>query len=446
MTAPEQDRRAARREELRQQRLRHYARQGTATTLITSPRRPVAVDAGTVVPGVHDDTRPVIGCVTAALAVLYLGRLIDEALLARTDLVVPLRIAFATAIVGVLASIVAMVRQGRGKAAAPAEVAVPWQDVVEGLRLGAVEPANPAWATAAALVEELRPHVAKALSDARTEDRMRRIREAGALVHATSEEWREHRAAGGADGVSPLDRLPPLVGPTIREASAASDAASDAAVARLGSVDHDVDFDAWARRRAAMYARRAGGPEACQDPRGPLVDATFRLEGARRRARVAARTMAAGVVVTAVVLLAGYPWASTVPAAATLLMAVALARVSPRDPAMLTVSLPPGTAMAWRDYLDAVAYVDSGTASVTTVEAVRGCEQRVRALVLELAAPSLSAVEEPVLAAELHRLCSGAWTLVGQERAEVRLLDELDGGPDDPGGPDSPDTPGTVSG
>ncbi|GAB3024184.1 hypothetical protein GCM10011376_09480 [Nocardioides flavus (ex Wang et al. 2016)] len=429
MSGTHQDRRAARREELRRERMRHYARQGTGTSLITSPRRPVALDAGTVVPGVHDDTRPVIGCVTAVLVVVYVGQLIDEALRAHSHLVVPLRVVFVAAILGVLASFVAMVRQGRGKAVAPAEVAVPWQDVVEGVRLGSVEPANPAWTTAAGLVEDVRPHVAKAISDARTEDRVRRIREAGALVHATSEEWREHRAAGTGGETSPLDRLPPLVGPTLREASVASDAASDAAVQRLGSVDHDLDFDGWARRRAAMYARQAGGPVTCQDPRGPLVDATFRLEDARRRARAVRRATACGVVVTAAVLLIGHPWASTVPAAATLLLAVLLARVSPRDPALLTTTLPPGAAMAWRDYLDAVAYVDSGIASVPTVEAVRGCEQRVRALVLELAAASRSTVEEPVLAAELHRLCSGAWTLVGQERAEARLLDDLDARP-----------------
>jgi hypothetical protein len=429
MSPVEDDGRAARREELRRERLRHYELQGTATMLVTSPRRPVALDAGSVVPGMHDDTRPVVGCLTSVLAVAYLGRLIDEALLARTDLVVPLRVAFVVAVLGVVGSVWAMARQGRGKAVAPAEVAVPWQDVVEGLRLGAVEPANPAWTTAAALVEDVRPLVREAISEARTEERMRRIREAGALVHAASEAWREERAGRTVEEASPLDRLPPLVGPTIREASAASDAASDAAVERLGSVDHDLDLDQWARRRAAMYARRTGGPESCQDPRGPLADATFRLEAGRRRARTARRATATGVVVTAVVLLAGHPWASTVPAAVTLLLAVVLARVSPRDPAMLTMSLPPGTAMAWRDYLDAVAYVDSGTASVTTVEAIRGCEQRVRALVLELAVPSLSAVEEPVLAAELHRLCSGAWTLVGQERAEARLLDELDDRP-----------------
>lgn len=429
MSRAEDDGRAARREQLRRERMRHYERQGTATMLVTSPRRAVALDAGAVVPGMHDDTRPVVGCLTSALAVVYLGRLIDEALLARTDLVVPLRVAFVVAILGVVGSVGAMVRQGRGKAVAPAEVAVPWQDVVEGLRLGSVEPANPAWTVAAALVEDVRPLVREAISEARTAERMRRIREAGALVHATSEAWREERAGRTVGTSSPLDRLPPLVGPTIREASTASDAASDAAVERLGAVDHDLDFDRWARRRAAMYARRTGGPQSCQDPRGPLADATFRLEGGRRRARAVRGAMATGVVLTAVVLLAGHPWASAVPAAVTLLLAVVLAGVSPRDPAMLTMSLPPGTAMAWRDYLDAVAYVDSGVASVTTVEAIRGCEQRIRALVLELALPTLSAVEEPVLAAELHRLCSGAWTLVGQERAEVRLLDELDDRP-----------------
>lgn len=418
--------RAARREELRQERLRHYRRQGTGTTIITSPRRPVAADdGGSGAPGIHDDRRPLVGCVTAALAVVYVGRLIDEALLSRADLVVPLRIVFVAAILGVVGSVWSMVRLGRGKAVAAEEVAVPWQDVVEGLRLGSVEPGNPAWPLAASVVEEVRPLVRAAMSDARTEERMTRIREAGALVHATSEEWRERRARH-ADA-SPLDRLPPLVGPTLAEASAASDAASDEAVARLGAVDHDVDFEHWARRRAGMYARRTGPVEQVQDPRAPLADATFRVESGRRRARLAGRAFAAAVVVTAVVLLTGHPWASTVPAAVSLVLAGALGRLVPRDPAVLTTTLPPGVALAWRDYLDAVAYVDSGTASVTTVEAIRGCEQRVRALVLELSAPSLSAADAPVLTAELHRLCSGVWTLVGQERAEERLLDDLDG-------------------
>jgi hypothetical protein len=81
--------------------------------------------------------------------------------------------------------------------------------------------------------------------------------------------------------------------------------------------------------------------------------------------------------------------------------------------------------MAWGDYLDAVAHVDSGVSAVPTVEAVRGCEQRVRALVIELMAPTLSATERPVMEQELYRLCGGAWALVGQELAEARLLGEL---------------------
>ncbi|MBS2939366.1 hypothetical protein KDN32_16610 [Nocardioides sp. J2M5] len=418
--------RAARREELRRERLRHYEQLGTRAVLVTSPRRPVAADADSVAPGLHDDRRPLVGCVTSALAVAYVGRLIDEALLARTELVVPLRIVFVAAILGVVGSVWAMVRLGRGKAAAAEEVAVPWQDVVEGLRLGSVEPANPAWPLAASLVEDVRPLVRSALSDARTKDRMTRIRAAGALVHATSEEWREWRARHVEDGASPLDRLPPLVGPSIAEASAASDAASDEAVARLGSVDHDVDFEHFARRRAGMYARRTGADEQVQDPRAPLSDATFRVEAGRRRVRRAGRAFAAAVVVTAAVLLGGHPWLSLVPAAVCLVLAGVLGRLVPRDPAVLTTTLPPGVALAWRDYLDAVAHADTGAASVTTVEAIRGCEQRVRALVVELSAPSLSAADAPVLTTELHRLCSGVWTLVGQERAEVRLLDELD--------------------
>lgn len=430
----EQDeaRRTARVEQLRQARLAHYRRQGTALEMIASPRRPVAPSADAAGPGVHDDTRPLLGCVSAGLTVVYVGQLIDEALLSRADLVVPLRITFVLAILAAAASVAAMVRLARGKAMAPAEVAVPWQDVVEGVRLGEVEPSNPAWPVAASLVEEVRPVVQAALAQARTEERLARIREAGALVHATAEEWRERQARRpGAPGTA-LDRLPPLVGPSLEEASRASDESSDAALDRLGRGDHDLDFAGWAGRRAAMYARRTGAPVVSQDPRGPLADATPRLVRERARAAWWRRAYAAGVVVTAGVLLAGHPWWSTVPALATLATAAVLARVSPRDPAMLTTALPPGLAMAWRDYLDAVAYADSGTASVTTVEAIRGCEQRVRALVLELSSPSLSATDAPVLGAELHRLASGAWTLVGQERAEERLLDD----PDDPDGLD----------
>lgn len=79
--------------------------------------------------------------------------------------------------------------------------------------------------------------------------------------------------------------------------------------------------------------------------------------------------------------------------------------------------------MAWRDYLDAVAYADSGEAAVVTVEAIRGAEPRVRALFIELTAPGITDSEKSTLSAELYRICGEVWTLVGQERAQRELID-----------------------
>ena len=86
--------------------------------------------------------------------------------------------------------------------------------------------------------------------------------------------------------------------------------------------------------------------------------------------------------------------------------------------------VPARQAMAWTDYLDAVRVADSGRLPVTTVEAIRGCEPRVRASLVELVSVSASPVERAELETELYRLCSEVWTLVGQARAE----DELVGG------------------
>jgi hypothetical protein len=249
------------------------------------------------------------------------------------------------------------------------------------------------------------------------------LHESAALVHATSEAWREGRARRpAADSTSPLDRLPAVVGPTAREASVASDAASDAATDALGMGDHDIDFDHYARRRAGMYRRRTGPNEECQDPRGPLLDATFRLERARRRVRVALRVLVVAAVLAAVLLFVGLPWASTVPAAIAALAAVAASRSMVRDPSVLTVGVPAGPAMAWTDYLDAVRAADSGWLPVTTVEAIRGSEARVRALLVELVSVSASPAERAEQEEELYRLCSEVWTLVGQARAEDDLV------------------------
>jgi hypothetical protein len=150
------------------------------------------------------------------------------------------------------------------------------------------------------------------------------------------------------------------------------------------------------------------------------------LRQRRRRVAAGSAVVLLGVASSSALALSGHPGWSVLPAVPAAWVWARSRRLTWRDVWPRTVTMPPGTAMAWRDYLDAVAYADSGQAPVMTVEAVRGSEPRVRALLVELTSPSSSAVEEPVLAAELHRLCSETWTLVGQERAEARLLDELD--------------------
>ena len=57
-----------------------------------------------------------------------------------------------------------------------------------------------------------------------------------------------------------------MVGPTAREASEASDLSADAATAALGGGQYDLDFAAYSRRRAAMYARAAGPDVRRPDP------------------------------------------------------------------------------------------------------------------------------------------------------------------------------------
>ena len=411
--------------DLRDERMRWYDVAPATSHLVPHPRLPM----GSATAG--DTTHQTIGCLVLVLGVVYLGNLIDAALATgRHELAVAARVGFVGCLLGIPALVLWM-RRRSGQALMPGSLAKPWLDVVDGARLGSVEPGNPAWGVALAhagrvqqlLQRERRRWNRETPPD---DDLVAEVQEAGARTWATGEAWRRRQRQGRA-GVSPLDRQPPAIGPSFDEASRASDAAADAATSALGHGDYDLDFSALSRRRAAMYARRTGPTEEARDPRQVLlVDTGW---GARTRlvARTALWVFVASGAVASVLLAQEEVWASVVsvlPAVASVLVALRLP-LAAADPAV--ARMPPGVAMAWRDYLDAVAYVDSGAAPVTTVEAVRGCEQRVRALVLELSAPSPSPTEEPVLAAELHRLCGGAWTLVGQERAESRLLDELEG-------------------
>lgn len=419
----------ARVRELARRRRRAYDAEGTL--VVPAPSLPLlqAAEAGS--PGLHDDRRPLLGCATSVLAVVYLGKLVDAALVQRPDLVTGVRVLMGAALVGVAVSLWRLVHKARGKRALATTIALPWQDVLDGLRLGTVEPANPAWGVALGCAAQVQETVTTLRRQALRSDAspdpelLDALHESAALVHATSEAWREQEARRpAARRTSPLDRLPGVVGPTAREASVASDAASDAATAALGLGDHDIDFDHYARRRAGMYRRRTGPNQECQDPRGPLLDASFRVEGARRRTRVALRVLVVAAVLAALLLWVGLAWASTVPAGVAALAAVAASRSMVRDPAVVTAGMPPGQAMAWTDYLDAVRVADSGRLPVTTVEAIRGCEPRVRAILVELVSVSASPVERAELETELYRLCSEVWTLVGQARAE----DELVGG------------------
>lgn len=383
--------------------------------------------------GARDTTPHVIGCLVLVAGIVYFGNLVDAALASGHDTLVALA---RTCLVGCVLGIpllVVLVRRRAARVVLRPELWRPWLDVRDGLRLGAVEPGNPAWGIALSHADRAQRLVRReARRDIKKDPPPRVVDElqaAGARTWATAEQWRRVQSLRPAHAVSPLDRLPVAPGPTFAAASDASDAAADAATRALGHGDYDLDFPSLARRRAAMYARRTGPTEEARDPRQVLLVDT----GWGRRTRVLAKVsfavfLASGAVAGLLVHLE-QAWASViavVPAVAAVVVALRLplAAASPD-----LVRMAPDVAMPWRDYLVTVQHADSGRASVSTVEAIRGAEQRVRALVVELVAPTLSPTERPVLAAELHRLCSGAWTLVAQERAETALLDELDDHP-----------------
>ncbi|WP_191278229.1 hypothetical protein [Nocardioides flavus (ex Wang et al. 2016)] len=317
------------------------------------------------------------------------------------------------------------------------ELARAWLDVLDGLRLGAVEPANPASRVALARVGEVRRLVARDLR--RIDQRIApapqvvaAVQDAGARTWAASEAWRraQNRLPQGR-GRSPLDRLPARLGPTAVEASAHSDAAADAATEALGAGAWDLDFATYARRRAAMYGRARGDDVRVLDPAEPLEVGRPRVHRTRRRVALAAVVLVASALTAWALASSGALGWSAVSAVPAYVVWLRSRRLSWGDLWSRRVTVAPGPAMAWGDYLDAVAHADSGHAAVTTVESIRGSEERVRAIMMELTSPSATEQDRPALVAELHRLCSEAWTLVGQERAEARLLDELDDAPHD---------------
>jgi hypothetical protein len=405
------------------QRLEWYASPG-GQDHVPNPRRPLAVDGA-----VPRRTGAAVGWVGHGAALLYLAFLSEAGDGGLSGLAA---LAF---VLGLLAAplLVWRARRRSGQVALWTELARPWLDVLDGLRLGSVEPANPARGIALSHVGRvqrlLRPEARRWDSRALPTDAVRdEVQQAGALTWATSEAWRRRQAGLRlTGGVSPLDRLPAVVGPTAEEASTASDASADAATAALGAGEYDLDFVDLARRRAAMYARAEGPDATVPDPSEPLLVGASALERRRRRVVVGSAVVLVGMVVSWGLLVAGHPGWSALAAVPTAAVWFRARSLSWRDVWPRTVAMPPGPAMAWRDYLDAVDHADSGLAPVTTVEAIRGSEERVRAILVELG--RASATEQPVLAAELHRLCSGAWTLVGQERAEARLLDQLDDRP-----------------
>jgi hypothetical protein len=393
---------------------------------VPNPARPISSDGS-----VPARTGVAVGWLGYGAALLQLAHLSDAAGRADHWLGGLATLAF---VAGLLAIPVVLWRARRAVGQVPMrpELARPWLDLLDGIRLGATEPANPAWRVALERVARTR-HLLR--REARRWDQrvvpadevLAEVQAAGARTWATSEAWRRHqRDASVPQRVSPLDRLPPVLGTSAEEASAASDASADAGTAALGEGDFDLDFAGFARRRAAMYARADGPDVRLPDPSEPLLVGASGLQRRRRR-------VVSGLVAAVASLGASWAFALSGELGWSVLVVVPAAVVWVRSRRLSWVevwprrtSLPPDLAMAWRDYLDAVAYADSGAAPVPTVEAIRGSEPRVRALLVELASASSSAVERPVLAAELRRLCSEAWTLMGQERAETRLLERLE--------------------
>ena len=402
------------------QRLEWYASPG-GHDHVPNPRRPLAVDGA--LPRRSGTAVGWVGYGAALLYLVYLSEAADDGLAGLAGL---------SFMLGLLAAplVVWRARRRTGQVALWTELARPWLDVLDGLRLGSVEPANPARGVALSHVgrvqrllrREARRWDTRVLPPDAVRDE---VQQAGASTWATSEAWRRRQAAlPPTRGLSPLDRLPAVVGPTVEEASTASDASADAATAALGQGEYDLDFADYARRRAAMYARADGPDVRRPDPTEPLLVGASGLERRRRRVAAGAVAVLAGLVVSWGLMLTGHVGWSVLAAVPTVVVWFRSRSLSWRDVWPRTVALQPGPAMAWRDYLDAVEHADSGLAPVATVEAIRGSEERVRAILVELR--SAAATEQPVLATELYRLCSGAWTLVGQERAEARLLDELD--------------------
>lgn len=403
-------------------RLEWYAGPG-GQDHVPNPRRPISADGRA--PG---RTGTAVGWVGYCVALLHLAVLSEAARSTHEGLS---GLAGVACVIGLVVAPLVVWRSRRraGEVALWTELARPWLDVLDGLRLGAVEPGNPAREVALTHVARVQRLLRR---EARRWDKRvlppeavrEEVQRAGALTWATSEAWRRgqgERAAG--EGVSPLDRLPAAVGPTPYEASAASDASADAATAAIGEDTYDLDLVAYARRRAAMYTRAAGPPCRQPTPAEPLLVGVSALQRRRRRVLTGAAVVMASLGGAWVLGASGHLGWSVLVAVPAVVLWTRARRMSWHDVWPHTVTLAPGPAMAWGDYLDATAYADSGRASVTTVEAIRGCEDRVRAALVELA--RASPTEEPVLAAELHRLCSEVWTLVGQERAESRLLDGL---------------------
>lgn len=408
------------------ERLEWYAAPGVVDA-VPDPRLAHGDDS------VRDTTPHTIGCLVLIVGVVYFGNLVDAALAGGHESLVGLaRACLVGCTLGIPLLLVRMRRRAARVVLRP-ELWRPWLDVRDGLRLGEVEPGNPGWGVALAHADRTQRLVRReARRDIRRQPPARvtsELQQAGARTWASSERWRRQQAERSAGAVTPLDRLPEALGPSFAQASAASDAASDAATEALGHGDYDLDFAALAARRAAMYARRTGATEEERDPRQVLLVDTGWGRRTRVLAKVSLVVFLASAAVAGLLVHLERAWPSllaALPAVASVVVALRLplAAASPDR-----IRMSPDVAMPWRDYLEAVVHADSGRAAVPTVEAIRGAEQRVRALVVELVAPTLSSTERPVLLAELHRVCGGAWALVGQERAEERLLDELDDQP-----------------
>jgi hypothetical protein len=373
-----------------------------------------------------DTRKPVLVVLVCFLGLVYFGNMIDVSERTGHDLLAQIcYVAMAGCVVAV-PLLIWYARKRSGHVDLDGPLARPWLDLREGLRLGSVEPANPAWGEAITRASRMQTLMRLASGTGKVFPHSMRdeVQEIGSRVWAISEVWRREQAALAYQrAVSPLDRLPPRIGPSALDASHASDAAADAATRALGMGEYDLDFEAYARRRAAMYARKSGTDTLVPDPREALAVDLGQGPPEIYTKMGCATFLVSGTAACALLVLEEPVWsfAAAVPA----LVSIATTMLLPdAGPQLQPVLMAPGPAMAWADYLDSVAYADSGAAAVTTVEAIRGGEQRVRAILLELTEGTASQVEREPMERELYRLCSQAWTLVGQERAESRLLNE----------------------